>query len=812
MFRSLTLSVGLLATAVAQVEYSGVYPHLVLSNQEGECGTGAVVPWADRLWVITYAPHQPKGSTDKLYEITPDLKKTIRPESIGGTPANRMIHEESQQLFIGPYAIDARRNVRSIPCTSMYGRLTGNARHLTDPAGKILYATMEEGIYEVDVKTLAIKDLWIDEQLQAGGTNKKGTTEVREGPRADLPGYHGKGFYSAQGRYVYSNNGEHGGEAKVNPRIPSGVLAEWDGKADQWTIVRRNQFTEVTGPGGIMGKAESPDAPLWAVGWDHRSLLLMCLHEGKWHAYRLPKGSHSYDGAHGWNTEWPRIRDIREKDFLMTMHGTFWRFPKDFSPKKSAGIIPRSNYLKVIGDFCEWRGQVVLGCDDTAKSEFLNKRKAKGEIAAPRSQSNLWFVKHETLDKLGAPIGRGAVWLHDDVRANQTSDAMLFSGYEQRALHLSHSSEIPLTLVLEVDREGKGEWTEMAKILAAPRRLTTKIFALAESGAWIRVKSLQDGAKVSATFTYSNPSRQTVPDDALFAGVAKEGHNAITGGLIRALDDDELTLGMVANDAQGKATGYYTMNAEMNLVPSEDAKAYEFAQEHTKLADKPYRIDAASALIIDDKGKRWRFPLGHAVDEKSKRFGNARVVREVATERDLLNLAGTFYELPAENAGGFAMARPVTTHNRMIHDFCSWRGLLLLTGIDQETSGNRHIIRSADGKAALWAGVIDDVWKLGKPRGKGGPWKNTAVKKGEVSDPYLMTGYDRKSMTLQSDVTTTILVEVDISGYGDWVLLCNKKLQAGKELAVPFDAGFSAYWIRCTSTADAQVTAQLTYE
>ena len=63
--------------ASAQVKISGIYPHLAMSNREGECGTGAVVPWADRLWVVTYAPHMPKGSTDKLYEITPDLKQIM---------------------------------------------------------------------------------------------------------------------------------------------------------------------------------------------------------------------------------------------------------------------------------------------------------------------------------------------------------------------------------------------------------------------------------------------------------------------------------------------------------------------------------------------------------------------------------------------------------------------------------------------------------------------------------------------------------------------------------------------------------------
>ncbi|WP_309714719.1 hypothetical protein [Armatimonas sp.] len=42
---------------------SGVYPHLAMFNDEGECGTGAVVVWAGRLWVVTYAPHKPAGSS-----------------------------------------------------------------------------------------------------------------------------------------------------------------------------------------------------------------------------------------------------------------------------------------------------------------------------------------------------------------------------------------------------------------------------------------------------------------------------------------------------------------------------------------------------------------------------------------------------------------------------------------------------------------------------------------------------------------------------------------------------------------------------
>src|SRR5436309_1659228 len=158
----LVLTLPLTAFAAQPVQISGIYPHLAMYNKEGECGTGAVVPWADRLWVISYGPHKPFGSSDKLYEITPDLQQIIRPESIGGTPADRMIHRESNQLIIGPYFIDAQRNVRVVPWQKMPGRLTGAARHLSDPAHKVYLATMEAGLYEVDVHSLAVTGLLKD--------------------------------------------------------------------------------------------------------------------------------------------------------------------------------------------------------------------------------------------------------------------------------------------------------------------------------------------------------------------------------------------------------------------------------------------------------------------------------------------------------------------------------------------------------------------------------------------------------------------------------------------------------------------------
>ena len=115
-----------------------------------------------------------------------------------------------------------------------------------------------------------------------------------------------------------------------------------------------------------------------------------------------------------------------------------------------------------------------------------------------------------------------------------------------------------------------------------------------------------------------------------------------------------------------------------------------------------------------------------------------RICREVATERDLFNCHGTFYELPAENADGYAKIRPIASHNFRINDYASYRGMLVMTGIDpKKDKDNEHVIVSEDGKAAVWAGAIDDLWSMGKPTGKGGPWKNTLVKAGAVSYTHL---------------------------------------------------------------------------
>lgn len=209
----------------------------------------------------------------------------------------------------------------------------------------------------------------------------------------------------------------------------------------------------------------------------------------------------------------------------------------------------------------------------------------------------------------------------------------------------------------------------------------------------------------------------------------------------------------------------------------------------------------------------WRLPKNDAY--ASATAVPLRVAREVVTERTLLSVDGTFYELPAENAGGFAGLRPVASHDRRITDFASYRGLLVLTGIDPAAGqDNRHIIRAEDGKAAVWVGSIDDLWAFGKPVGTGGPWMKTTVNKGVPSDAYLMTGYDRKTLTLSHDAATPVRmhVEVDLSGNGAWATYDTFEVAAGKPIQHAFPEGYGAYWLRVTPEADCTATAQLTYE
>jgi hypothetical protein len=539
----------------------------------------------------------------------------------------------------------------------------------------------------------------------------------------------------------------------------------------------------------------------------------MVLDGGKWHSFRLPKASHTYDGAHGWNTEWPRIRDIGEPDLLMTMHGSFWRFPKSFSASNSGGIAPRSTYLKVIGDFCRWGSRVVFGCDDTAQSEFLNKHPLKGELAAPgKSQSNLWFVDPPRIDELGPALGRGAVWLNENVRAGVPSEPYLFGGFDKRSLHLTHDGDGAVTFAIEVDTKGNGAWKKLRDVTVPAQGSAWTEFASRETGAWVRLTASRDTTKATAFFHYRDKDTRSMRPDRIFNGIAQPADAKISGGLLHARGADFKTLRFIARDARGEL-GCYDLDGELRLRKTIDPSGAAWTAKGVAIPQSLITVEAASVLYVDDKGGRWRLPKGESAFEQAGPLGTERVCREVCTERNLLNVQGTFYEFPAENAGGFIKIRPIATHNRRIHDYASYRGLLVLSGVTDGAKGN-HIIRSDDGRCALWVGSVDDLWALSKPRGILGAWHHTPVKAGVPSDACLATGYDRKRLKLShtSNEPVAFRVEADFTGTGTWAEVTRLVAAPGKSLEHRFPDAFGAYWLRVVSDRDTTATATFRYD
>ena len=791
------------------LQFSGIYPHLAYYNRSGECGTGAVVPWAGQLWVMTYAPHAAKGSDDKLYEISPRLQLTVHPESVGGTPANRLIHTESQQLFIGPYAINKDRQVRVIPYATAPGRYTAAARHLSESAEKIYIATMEKGFYEVDVNTLQTKELFPD-----GNSTWKGHGSWGNQPVAGImPGAHGKGCYSGQGVLVYANNGESTKLSLEKPDIESGSLTEWDGRS--WKVIRRNQFTDITGPGGIYGNQCPGTDPVWTIGWDHKSLILGVRDAGQWSFFRLPKASCSYDGAHGWNTEWPRIRNIgtgHTPDYLMTMHGMFWKFPETFSAGNTSGIRPRSAYLKVVGDFARWQDRIVFGCDDSAQNEFLNARTAKGGISGSgQSNSNLWFLSPGQLNELGPEVTTGSVWLREEIQAQEISEPFLFCGWENRAAWIKNEGEHPLTLTFEVDNEGNNHWTALRTVHVSPHSSLHIVFEAKEKGEWVRVKT-DRASLITVSFTYSPEEKRNTVSNLIFTGLTTMDQKSQTTGLLYGLGNNRHALGLLSSCNSREQ--YYELGSDMKLQRKDDAETAAFIKDKMRIPSNVVSVEKGSVLIVDDKGRRWRLPLGNPEYNIPTTNGELRICREVATERDLFNCHGTFYELPAENADGYAKIRPIASHNFRIHDYASYRGLLVMTGISPgEKDDNPHIIISNDGQAAVWAGAIDDLWKLGKPTGHGGPWVDTEVKANIPSDPYLIYAYNDKELKMSHGSNHPVNFTIEVSPVGDdvWMEYKTFTVHPDEIVRYTFPKSFQARWIRFVTNEDTRATTWLDY-
>jgi hypothetical protein len=414
-----------------------------------ECGIGALMPWADSLWMVTYNSHkQPTGSGLGLYRIDENLKSE-RVHLHDGTHANRLIHKESNQCFIGPYVIDMKGNWRFIPEFANH-RLTSTFRHLKDPANLVYVLSMEGAFFELDVHTL--KSRQIDDLVK----------------RFEIPRPHFKGGYSAQGRAVVTNNGFYEfGDTKAG-------LFEFDGTA--WNQLSNKPHLDVTA-------RQNMDSVLFATGWDESSVLFWALVKGKWLRYRLPKGSHVYNQA--WQTEWMRIREVETEHFMIDVHGMFYELQPIAFEGAIWGIKPVCNHLRTIPDYCSFRGMLALAGNE-------NTPNADNYALGGQPQSGIWFGKTDDLWSWGKPQGWGGPWRNTAVKAGEPSDPFLMTGFDKKVVHLRLDK--PGTVDIEIDFLGNGSW-ELYEKVNVPR-YAFHTFPSGFSAHWVR---LRPGVTATAT-------------------------------------------------------------------------------------------------------------------------------------------------------------------------------------------------------------------------------------------------------------------------------------------------------------------------
>jgi len=336
---------------------------------------------------------------------------------------------------------------------------------------------------------------------------------------------------------------------------------------------------------------------------------------------------------------------------------------------------------------------------------------------------------------------------------------------------------------------------------------------------WVRVTLDRDSAKTSVAFHYSDTRSHDPagPGQQLFSALVDADSSEQTPGIHMFPAKKNRNLEMVRKE--GDQIAYAELNAESFRYTSTEGND----ELKKKATIKPeFSVDDASVVLrvsesIDGKTLKHvlRLPKGSAAFDKAFAEGWPRDEREIESERTLANIHGTFYEVPFWIVGQsplFSKMKPVCSHNKRIDDFATWRGLLWLSGVKADAPESENIIKSNDGKIALWAGGVDDLWKFGKPVGRGGPWKNTSVKVGIPSDPYLMNGFDKKTLTLKTDRDCTIHVEVDFDLHSGFHRYRSFELKAGQQQIYVFPSGFTSHWVRFVASEDVVATAWLDYE
>lgn len=458
LFRSLAAAPGAALAQSLTSDHANLGFKADTLPERSECGIGALMPWADSLWAVTYDSHmQGTGYGLGLYRIDENLKGE-RVHVHNGTHANRLIHRESNQCFLGPYVIDGKGNWKHIPELDKH-RLTSTMRHLTDPANRVYCQTMEGVFLEMDVHDLKPRPLF---------------DLVKEMKLAARP--HFKGGYTAQNRVVVANNGfyEYGDD--------QAGLFEFDGT--NWSRLSDKPHMDAAA-------REDMGNVLFATGWDEASVLFWALVRGKWRRYRLPKASQAF--SHAWQTEWMRIREVETEHYLVDIQGMFLELQPVAFLGHIWGLKPVCQHLRTIPDYCAFRGLFAVAGNQTTPNRDNN-------AVAGQPQSGLWFGKTDDLWNWGKPAGQGGPWWNAAVRKDVPSDPFLMTGFDKKMVHISTDQAADFRI--EIDFTGMEDWKSYERCSTGSDGYTRHIFPSGFSAHWVRLVPEAD-CRATAVFFYT---------------------------------------------------------------------------------------------------------------------------------------------------------------------------------------------------------------------------------------------------------------------------------------------------------------------
>ena len=389
-----------------------------------ECGIGALMPWADKLWITTYPDENGNGGGMGLWSLDEDGNMVLVSET-NGTHAGRAC--SGDYAFIGEHKIHRDGTVIRMTGFGADVRITAWAKvpgQTPDSNGNVwVYALGMDG------SIFRVKDS-ASPTVTFVGNAAAGLGIVGQP--------HFKAMWGTPKRlYVVSNiNFPDGRAGYLDLTTLGGTLA--------WT---RLDTGVATGASHIeVAGSYDGNGHVFALGQDQWTGFLHLIHgndAGPARRFLIPLASRQQ--VKGWQQEWMRIRqaDTTER-YLMDFHGCYYALSPfldstDGNDSQTTGF-PRLEALgmhtRTTTDFAVFDGKLWLG-SNSSSTQSSNKYPNAGQSA-----SILWSVASvdELLSMTRKPRASGAFYWQKAIPAATESEPMLARGYDKKVILIKNGT------------------------------------------------------------------------------------------------------------------------------------------------------------------------------------------------------------------------------------------------------------------------------------------------------------------------------------------------------------------------------------